>query len=260
MCRESACSRAATLRPTHRPEAGSAIPGVASSRPNRLQNTTFGRWACASSSTGRRAPEPGHARACHWPGYLLLTLGRLEEGRSQLERAEELKPGYSTAPFCRACTLGHGAPAGGDGRSPAGPRATDPGPWRSAATRAWLAIVHHRAGDPRLSRELLAEVERAEAFSFMVGGGYAGLGEDEAALRALEDADYEGIQVLALRYDPVFDPLRDDPRYRELIRELNRQWGLNRTEACRTASTCPLAHGSKTDTFDRGRGFPREWT
>jgi hypothetical protein len=50
---------------------------------------------------------------------------------------------------------------------------------------------------------------------------YAHLGDNERAIQMLEqsfDRRCDGLQFL--KTNPVFDPLRDDPRYRELISKL----------------------------------------
>ncbi len=57
-------------------------------------------------------------------------------------------------------------------------------------------------------------------------GIYVGLGEKDKAFEWLEKA-YEdrsiGSSFAGIKVDPVFDPLRSDPRFADLLRRMNRQ-------------------------------------
>ena len=54
---------------------------------------------------------------------------------------------------------------------------------------------------------------------------YAGLGEKEKAVqwlgKAIEDRSIGG--GTSLKADPIFDPLRSDPRFADLLRRMNLQ-------------------------------------
>jgi hypothetical protein len=50
---------------------------------------------------------------------------------------------------------------------------------------------------------------------------YLGVGNNEAALSTLEKAFAQRFNLLtALKVEPVYDPLRDDPRFQELLRRV----------------------------------------
>jgi hypothetical protein len=59
--------------------------------------------------------------------------------------------------------------------------------------------------------------------SFFIATIYAGLGEDEKAFAELEIAfkerDWRMSALLAV--EPMLDPLRDDPRFKGLLKRLN---------------------------------------
>ena len=49
-----------------------------------------------------------------------------------------------------------------------------------------------------------------------------GLGEKDKAFEWLEKA-YEEHFIIAIKVNPVFDPLRSDPRFADLLRRMNLQ-------------------------------------
>ena len=51
---------------------------------------------------------------------------------------------------------------------------------------------------------------------------YASLGDKDQAFECLEKAYEErNAWLVALRVDPMFDPLRSDPRFQDLVRRMN---------------------------------------
>lgn len=81
--------------------------------------------------------------------------------------------------------------------------------------RAWLELQSDRIERGRISPASLAQV-------------YAFLGETEQAFKALEQAFADHtIDIVALQFSPVFDPLRTDARYENLLRRLGRETRLN---------------------------------
>jgi len=51
---------------------------------------------------------------------------------------------------------------------------------------------------------------------------HAGLGENDRAFEWLEKA-YEEHFIIAIKVEPVYDPLRSDPRFADLLRRMNLQ-------------------------------------
>jgi len=86
------------------------------------------------------------------------------------------------------------------------------------------ALLNAFLGRPEGAREIIAEVARGEAKSYTsdthLAMLYGALGEREKALDLLEKEFREGDPVLWLWYRGVFfDPIRDDPRFVELLRK-----------------------------------------
>ena len=87
-----------------------------------------------------------------------------------------------------------------------------------------LAILNALVGRPELARRVAGEVERGEAKSYTSAAHlamlYSALGERARALELLEQDYREGDAILWLYHrDVFFDPLRDDPRFVELLRK-----------------------------------------
>lgn len=57
--------------------------------------------------------------------------------------------------------------------------------------------------------------------SYLVASIYAALGDKDRAFAKLEKAFAErDYNLHRLKVDPLFDPLRDDPRFKDLVRRI----------------------------------------
>jgi len=74
----------------------------------------------------------------------------------------------------------------------------------------------------RLLNQLQSRSKRQYVSPYFVAWFYAGLGERDKAFQCLEKAYTEGNPMLALlKVDALFDPLRSDPRFQDLLRRMN---------------------------------------
>ncbi len=90
---------------------------------------------------------------------------------------------------------------------------------------ATLAYVHGRSGQPvqaRLALEKLEQLNRRgqiDPAHFLVA--YAGIGNKDEAFVWLQKAFLEHSPALtALTVDPLYDPLRSDPRFQAFLRRI----------------------------------------
>lgn len=91
---------------------------------------------------------------------------------------------------------------------------------------AGLGYAYARMERPREARRVLYQLEQLSRQRYVpalyVAGIYAGLGERDRAFEWLEKAYADRADYLMfLRLEPPFDSLRDDPRYRDLLRRMN---------------------------------------
>ena len=89
-----------------------------------------------------------------------------------------------------------------------------------------LGHAYAIAGQRRLAEEFLARLkEQAKqryVAQYEIAVIYVGLGEKEQALKYLEVADADHCWgTMFVRVDPRFDPIRDDPRYQDLLRRMH---------------------------------------
>jgi predicted Zn-dependent protease len=94
--------------------------------------------------------------------------------------------------------------------------------------RAVLAYVLGKAGRMEDARKILADLaassETDYASPVFVAAAYGMLGDKDRAFAELEKAYQDRLGLLPyLRVHPVFEPLRSDPRYRDLLHRMNRQ-------------------------------------
>jgi hypothetical protein len=93
--------------------------------------------------------------------------------------------------------------------------------------RGWAAWLYGRLGrrDRALATitDLQARTDREYVSSYAPALAYLGLGEREQALQHLEAAERERSVTMLFEagLHPAFDVIRDEPRFRELLRRLN---------------------------------------
>lgn len=89
-----------------------------------------------------------------------------------------------------------------------------------------LALIHLKMGNPRVARQYLKEIEDLAEETFVDPWYYAhlylSLGEKEKAYQLLERGVYQRSFLLlyTLKSDPWFDPLREDIRFQNLLRQM----------------------------------------
>ena len=132
--------------------------------------------------------HPGYFQAYRILGQVLQQQGRYEEAISAFEYALQLDPDFRT------------------GRDRLGQLHLAQGNYNQALNQ------FERARQLGESPDLLVRISEA----------YAGLGDRESALNELEKALAAGYRDSdAIDASPNFDPLRDDPRFQELLRRMN---------------------------------------
>jgi serine/threonine-protein kinase len=88
-----------------------------------------------------------------------------------------------------------------------------------------MGQVYALGGEPGRAREILAQLERKRQTSWVSSTVFAivhiGLGEHDLALDWLERACRQHeIPVTAIKVHPVYDPLRAEPRFQAVLRQL----------------------------------------
>jgi TolB-like protein len=164
--------------------------------------------------------SPGlHASAA----FVLWLDRRYEEARARAELALEMEPNYAMALIRLGnifTSMGHYD------------EAVDCFRMAAAATPSLLACTsllgyaHGRAGRRTEAEEILEElrVQRADRHvpDFLLANVALGLGDATEALRHIElEWQARGWYVLLLNRSPLYDALRSDPRFQDLLRRLN---------------------------------------
>ena len=215
-------------------------------------------WPGAESEFGRAIElNPGYATAHQWHGELLSDLGRYPEATAEIQQAQQLDPlspiinviagdilmragqndlasdqlrqtidlspnfapahlrlGYvylrkkafaeAAAEFQKALTL-----------TPTSPK-----------DMSALGNAYAREGKRADARKLLGELQQRSRQRYVswchIANIYAGLGETDQAFASLEKAyaERDPILVVDLKSNPLFDPLRSDPRFSALVRRV----------------------------------------
>ena len=151
--------------------------------------------------------------------------GEEERAVQEARRTQEISPDFGTGHFYEALALYH---VGRLAEAKSILRDLSV-PWAGSGPLATLALAHVATGDTTRARELLDHLREVDQ-PFNVGLVLAALGEEELAFEAFQEVDRWGYwPTLAARYlfPGVLGPLREDPRYDRLLREVDRSWGLN---------------------------------
>ena len=209
-------------------------------------------WRGAESEY-RRALElnPGYATAHHWYGYYLITVGRDDEALSELRRAESLDPlsliisaGVADALYVahrldeatrqlqktldmdRNFAMAHYQM----GQVLAQKRRFEDSiaefhraielSGHSAAFDANLAYAYAVSQHTAEARQVARDLEQVQPASGSIDANialiYVGLGDNDQAMHWLEKAYQSRFEAVIL-VRPQFDPLRRDPRFRDLL-------------------------------------------
>ncbi len=198
--------------------------------------------------------DPNYATAHQWYAEHLMWLGRFDEALAESERARQLDPLsliiatddayllYTSRKYDLAIKEFHSVLD----RDPGFAHAHDIGlvyvqtDQCSAALNDWhaqrvqnlgsywarTAYLEGRCGRPELARQALArvlELEKQHSHNptMLAATAYLGVGDKEKAIDWLVKAYQQRTNELTkLKVDPVFDPLRNDPRFQDLLRRV----------------------------------------
>ncbi len=174
------------------------------------------------------------ASARVWKGWVLYYARRYDEAIPEYRQALELAPDLGIARFYlgfayvaksrfeEAIEEYQKSAVQSKGRNPAGdPKLPNFGAY--AALGYGYAAAGKQEQARRVLGELLNRVQSGEHFpAYRVAAIYVALGDKQKAFEWLEK-EYEnrgGWIIWALKTDPVMDPLRDDPRFADLLRRV----------------------------------------
>jgi Tfp pilus assembly protein PilF len=186
--------------------------------------TVAGRFEEAVS-VARRALEnaPVSASLSHTLSVQLALSGRLDEAIEECRRTIELDPAFAVAHDVMGMTL-----AAKRKYSDGLPEVEKAVALTGGAPMplADLGYVRARLGHPEQARQILQRLAEAAKERYTPALAFAvvhlGLGERDQALNWLEKAYEERFNRLAyLRREPVWEALRPDPRFVDLLRRIN---------------------------------------
>ena len=154
-------------------------------------------------------------------GWTLLNAGRHEEAIAQYHRVLEIQPFFATHLELGMALLLTGRDAEALASFREGLRLYG----ATEAELERLVRAQHREGWPGYWREVVAVETRLAApnppSSYLMADYHAALGDRERALALLEQAYRErSTALISIKVDPFLAPLRDDPRYRDLLRRV----------------------------------------
>lgn len=214
-------------------------------------------WKGAETSF-RQAIEldPAYPSAHQWYAYLLRALGRHAEALAEARRAEdldplsiilhaiigwhyylardydraieecrktiELEPGFSRVhTYLGRAYLQKGRPEEAIAELTRARALFGDNPARDAELAHAYAVAGRTQAAHKTLQELIELSKHRYVEADLVARIYMGLGERDLAFRWLERAyDEHAVHLVLLKVDPALDPLRDDPRFADLLRRV----------------------------------------
>lgn len=214
-------------------------------------------WTTAESEYRRAIMlNPNYATAHHWYAEYLALMGRFDEAHLEIEHARQLDPLsliiasdhavilYYSRQFDAAIQqfravldmepafprtgslpfayLQKGMNAQALAALDAAGEIGGKGPWFWTSA----AYVNGRVGKMEEARKDMQNLIRAgqqrQLDPIVFVTGYVGLNENDLAIVWLQKAhDVHSVSLTALKVEPIYDPLRSDPRFRELLHQMN---------------------------------------
>ena len=185
--------------------------------------STTGRFEESLKAFGQAAKlEPLRSLVTRWTGQTYLWMKKDREASEELRKSLEIDPGF----FLARADLGklHAL----NGRYPEAIReleraVADSG--ENPCALGYLGYALARAGERDRAHKTSQRLQEIAAEKYVPAYStflcYLGLGETKAALDWLEKA-YEDREprIAYLKVDPIFDPLRSEPRFQDLMRRV----------------------------------------
>ena len=161
--------------------------------------------------------EPGAEVA-----WILFLSHRYEEAIRELRTVLAVQPDDIEALRTLGFVL---AGSGGDGEAVPALEKVIAASGGSPAATGVLIRAYARSGRRADALKLLADLQRRRAAGYVPAAAfvnaYLGLGDTEGAFHALEQAYVERSNILQfLKVHPYFDPIRNDPRFADLVRRV----------------------------------------
>jgi serine/threonine-protein kinase len=212
-------------------------------------------WAAADRATARAiALDSTQAQAWFFRTWHLVAAGKLPEARAAIERARQLEPlsliinarvgtllaymgqyGAADSTLRKTLEIDRQYPVARvqlarvlslEGKHAEAIAMLPPDSVQLGSYESGIAgYVHARAGQ---REEALARIRLLESRGSVpaegIAGIHSGLGDTDAALAWLERAvERRGVGLIFLAVEPIYQPLRNEPRYRKLVESI----GLN---------------------------------
>jgi TolB-like protein/Flp pilus assembly protein TadD len=171
----------------------------------------------------RLDPSSPEVRYCLGESFMLPGYS-IDDCLREARRAQELSPGYAVAYLLEGRLLAEsGRPE--EALEPMR-RSLELATERTRPRHLFpLARTLVLAGRDDDAREILDRLPDPGG-TFFRGATLAVLGEVESAFDHLRRADWTPLHSVHLRYDPALRRLREEPAFADLLREVNRSWGL----------------------------------
>ena len=156
-------------------------------------------------------------------GWALYFARRYDEAAEQLRRTVELDPNYPVTYWILGLVLRKTAcyePAVSEGEK--GVKLSGGSPMMRAALAHSLGCAGRAKEAGQILDDLTRQATQKYVAPYFLAGVHVGLGENDRALEYLEKAYEEHSNwLIYLHIDPSMDGLRDEPRFRDLLRRVS---------------------------------------
>jgi len=186
--------------------------------------------AGASLESAKRAVklDPLSAEAVSNLSLSFLTSGDSDKALAESRHAAELSPGWTTASLYEGIAL-HDLRRYDEAKSVLSDLTVE---WAGLGAEATLALTHVALRDEIAARQVLAGID-PDVDAFAAGMVHLALGETDTGFERFSSLERLGAwPALAVHhlYRAIWDTVRDDPRYEELVRHAYTSWNRKPSE------------------------------
>jgi TolB-like protein/tetratricopeptide (TPR) repeat protein len=165
--------------------------------------------------------DPLSLEVMRWKSYILQRTGNCEGVEQVMQRALEMEPDAGRFRYYLAMCIYETT---GDAARALPLAEAEP---LDFAHNTGLAILYHALGNPQQAQEHVDRmlVAYGDSASYQYGQIYTQWGDHDTALVWLENArKIRDPGIIQSADDPLLHPLRDDPRFQQILREAGHRW------------------------------------
>ncbi|MDX1641513.1 MAG: tetratricopeptide repeat protein [Balneolaceae bacterium] len=179
-------------------------------------------------------PQHWHARHALYDAYLVN--GQIQKGLKEANEQQRRAPELTGPYFAEVRALTHlgryeeAIEIAQNELSMLSDKSSERVEWETNVWKSYLVVLEAAVGDTSQAQERFNELQSKQIEPVFLALCQAALGNSDKVFESLNNVrEWGWIETLTIRYSThdSFSQIKNDPRFNDLIREVNEYWGLN---------------------------------